>query len=99
MREGTYPPFETWPDILSPAYIQKYFRMSPNTVYNGLRRKEIPGRFICGRWMIGKYELGVYLGAVSPNYGLEKELSKLHEEIAGLKRLLSDIQELTKERS
>lgn len=83
-----YPPFDTWPDIMSPAWLQKNLRMSPNTVYEGLRRKEIPGRYICGRWMIGKYELGVYLGVISPNYSLEKELSALRTEIADLKSKL-----------
>lgn len=87
-KRKDYPPFEDWPDVISPAYMQKNFRMSPNTIYQGLRRKEIPGRFICGRWMIGKYELGVHLGAVSPNYGLEKELSALRAEIAELKNKL-----------
>lgn len=76
---------EDFPEIMTPEDLIKYLGKSSSTIYPALRRGEIPARNIGGRWYIGRYSLGVYLGVYSPNEQVAKELSALRAEIAELK--------------
>jgi len=72
------------PDILTPEIIRRYLKKSPNTIYDALRRKEIPGRMVGGTWLTGKHEFGVWLGIVGPDQPLAEEVRGLRAEIAEL---------------
>ena len=80
-------PYCDWPELLTPRDIMRIFRFGTNAVYGALRRKKIPGRFICGKWLTGKHELGIYCGIVG-NDDLAREIRKLKGEVEELKKML-----------
>jgi len=77
--------FADLPDVLTPEDLRLFLKKSPNHIYDALRRGELPGRMLCGRWLTGKYELGVKLGIVSPTYSVEEEIKGLRRELRELK--------------